>query len=163
MKSSAFKWIASISLLALSSCGPTAGNSLLTDQKDDPSTHALDKAPKSEELYLKSDGVVVNAGNAGKVDISGSCYTSTYPRHQILLMSGGTYVVDIVDLNPSNPMVDGKFATCKNGRFNFGINMSTLAVGSNQLRLIMQAYDDKNQLVTNDAQGASNITVIRSN
>ncbi|MEN0057433.1 MAG: hypothetical protein AAGB31_01255 [Bdellovibrio sp.] len=143
--------------LLFSACTPVDGNSLLTDQKDDASLHAVDKTPKSEELYLKAYNTSVSGTGVTKVEISGECYTSTYPSHNIIATSGGAQV-DIVDLNPSvSPAA--AVASCKNGRFNLAINSFNFASGNHTIRLMLQAYDANNQIVVNDVQGASSIVL----
>lgn len=162
MKSSAFKLVGISSLLVLlSACQPINGNSLLTDQKDDPSAHAVDATPKSEELYLKTFSPSVQAAGLDKVEISGECYTSTYPTHKIIVLRSGVQLNDfVVDLNPATAN-NTNSAACKNGRFNVSLNSGALAAGVHSLRFFMQAWDKDNNLVTNDAQGASNITLTK--
>ncbi|WP_295899209.1 hypothetical protein [uncultured Bdellovibrio sp.] len=160
MKSSAFKLAGISSLLVLlSACQPINGNSLLTDQKDDPSANALDKAPKSEELYLKVFNPTIQATGLDRVEVSGECYLSTYPKHSIIVLRSGVQLNDfVVDINPTTAN-NTNSASCKNGRFNLALNTGQLAAGVHSLRFILQAWDANNSLVTNDAQGASNVTL----
>ncbi|KHD88766.1 MAG: hypothetical protein OM95_06430 [Bdellovibrio sp. ArHS] len=150
------KGAALLSLTVLAACSPIQGNSLLTDQKDDPSTHAVDKTPKSEELFLKVDTpqITATAGQT-KADISGECYVSTYANHRIYLMNGGS-ALTIIDLNTGS-----NTATCKNGRFNFAFNLDSIASGSYGLKVIIYAYDSAGTLVVNEVQGASSLTLIK--
>lgn len=161
MKSSAFKVLACSSLIVLATaCQPIEGNSLLTDRVDDPSSHALNKAPKSEELYLKSFSPSLSAPpSVTKVEVSGECYVSTYPSHSIVVLEAGIQL-DIVDLNPATD-VESKKALCKNGKFNFAINTGALNNGVHNLRFVLQAWDAKGQIVQNDVQGVSSVTLTK--
>lgn len=161
MKSSILKLMGLSSLLLIvSACQPIEGNSLLTDQKGDPSTHALNKDPKSEELYLKSYSAnIATTAAVTKAEVSGECYTSTYPVHNIVVLKSGLQL-DIVDLNPATD-VNSKTASCKNGKFNLAINTGALASGVHTLRFVLQAWDSKGQLVVNDVQGVSSVTLTK--
>ncbi|MEK2645490.1 hypothetical protein [Bdellovibrio sp. BCCA] len=160
MKSSAFKLAGISSLLVLlSACQPINGNSLLTDQKEESSKNAVDPNPKSEELYLKVFNPTIQATGLDRVEVSGECYLSTYPRHSIIVLRSGVQLSNfVVDINPTSP-VDSNTASCKNGRFNLALNTGQLANGVHSLRFILQAFDKDNNLVVNDAQGASNVTL----
>lgn len=159
MKFSTLKMaLASSFLLFTSACQQITGNSLLTDDKGDSSTHALDKTPKIEELYLKSYSASLQATGLDKVDVSGECYTSTYPRHAIYVLEGGSQL-DILDLNPSTD-ANTKAASCKNGRFNLSINTGALAGGVHTLRFVIQAWDSNNKPVSNDL-AASTVTLTK--
>ncbi|WII71007.1 hypothetical protein QJS83_11095 [Bdellovibrio sp. 22V] len=161
MKSSALKIMVLTSLLmTLASCSPIQGNSLLTDQKDDPSTHTLDKTPKQEEIYLKSFSPSAAASGLSKIEISGECYVSTYPSHDIISYVNGTQRA-VLDLNATTAAGAG-IATCKNGKFNLAIETGSWAAGVYTVRLVLRAYEANNPTpITNDAQGASTLTVTR--
>ncbi|NUN06185.1 MAG: hypothetical protein HUU57_10530 [Bdellovibrio sp.] len=149
MKLSVLKLTLTSSLLVLlAACQQIANNSLLTDQKDDSSAHALDKTPKVEELYLKAYTASIQATNLDKVEVAGECYTSTFPRHAIFVLKNNAQI-DIVDVNPATANNTGT-ASCKNGRFNLVINSGALASGVHSLRLVIQAWDANNQVVVND-------------
>ncbi len=161
MKSSAFRLMAVLGLFLVgTACTPIDGNSLLTNQKDDPSAYQVDKTPKSEELYLKVYNPTVNTTAAmSKAEISGECYVSTYPKHEIVALENGS-ALEIVDLNTSTD-VNSNVATCKNGKFNLAIKTTNLAAGVHSVRFVLQAYDADNIVVTNDVQGASAITLTK--
>lgn len=161
MKYSSLKLLSLSSLLVFAvACQPIEGNSLLTDQKSDSSTLVLSKEPKSEELYLKSYSPNINAPvTVTKAEVSGECYTSTYPSHQIVVVENGIQL-DIVDLNTATN-VDSKIATCKNGKFNLGINTGALAAGVHNLRFILQAGTASGTMVVNDVQGVSSVTLTK--
>ncbi|MGZ3772062.1 MAG: hypothetical protein ACXVCY_08170 [Pseudobdellovibrionaceae bacterium] len=146
--------------ILMAGCSPNQSNSLLNDQKQDPTNHVVDKTPKVDELYLKVDNssVAVAAGET-KADVSGDCYFSTYPAHQIVAMDNGT-VIDIMDVNPTSDASIARSA-CVNGRFNLVLNAAALASGSHSIRFVMQAYDSKKQMVTNDVQGVSTLTLTK--
>lgn len=134
--------------ILLAACQQISNNSLLTDQKSDNSTHALDKTPKVEELYLKSYTASIQATNLDKVEVAGECYASTFPRHAIYVLKNNAQL-DILDLNPATANNTGT-ASCKNGRFNLVINSGALGSGVHSLRLVIQAWDANNQVVVND-------------
>lgn len=149
MKLSVLKLTLTSSLFVLlAACQQVANNSLLTDKKDDSSTHALDKTPKAEELALKSFSASIQATNLDKVEVAGECYVSTFPRHAIYVLKSNMQL-DIVDLNPATANNTGT-ASCKNGRFNLAINTGALSAGVHSLRLVIQAWDANNQVVVND-------------
>ncbi|UOF02028.1 hypothetical protein [Bdellovibrio reynosensis] len=160
MSKQALKILSLLSILLMTACSPMEGQSLLTNERSDDSSHTLDKTPKSEELYLKSYSPTINtiAGQA-KAEVSGECYISTYPNHKIVALENGVQL-DIVDLNPTTD-ANGRFAVCKNGKFNLAINTSALAGGIHSIRLLLQAYDENGAVVVNDAQGASAITLTK--
>lgn len=159
MKFSTLKIVLASSLLVFTSaCQQITGNSLLTDEQGDPSTHALDKTPKVEELYLKSYSASLQATGLDKVEVSGECYTSTYPRHAIYVLEGGSQL-DILDLNPATD-ANTKAASCKNGRFNLSINTGVLSGGIHTLRFVIQAWDSNNKPVSNDL-AASTVTLTK--
>jgi len=161
MKCSVLKLSVFSSLLVLATaCQPMDGKSLLTDKVDDPSSHVLNKDPRSEELYLKSFSPSLSAPpSVTKVEVSGECYISTYPSHQILVLEAGIQL-DIVDLNPATD-VESKKATCKNGKFNLAINTGGMANGVHNLRIVLQAADSKGQVVQNEVQGVSSVTLTK--
>lgn len=146
--------------LLLASCSPTQSGTLLSDQKEEPTTHSVDKSAKVDELYVKVYGasVAVSSG-VTKVDVSGECYTSTFSSHKIVAIENGK-LLDIMDLNPATD-ANAKLALCTNGRFNLAINTGMLAAGIHSIRIVMQAYDGNNQLVTNDVQGVSTLTLTK--
>lgn len=147
-------------LFVVAGCQPINGNSLLTDQKDDPSKYTLSKEPKSEELYLKAYTPTFQATDQSKIDVAGECYVSTYPSHSIVALLGSVQLA-IIDLNPSTAS-GTNIATCKNGKFNIVIDTGfSLPNGVNSVRLILRARDANNQVVVNEAQGASTITVTK--
>jgi hypothetical protein len=159
MKNKTVKSLFFLGLLTfLSSCQQIDGQSLLSNESVDDQTFEVDRTPKSDELYLAVDSPSVNATGKTKADISGSCFTSTYPQHNIIVTFNGA-AIRIVDYNTATPAA-ASTALCKNGRFNLAINTGTMA-GSYSLRVILRAYDEAGALVTNDAQGASSITLTR--
>jgi len=158
MKSSVLHFLGLSSLLVgLAACQPMNGNSLLTDQKNDPSSFALNKDPKSEELYLKSYAPTFQATGLSKLEVSGECYVSTYPSHNIIATRNGSQI-GITDLYPGSA---ANSATCVNGKFNFAIDTNYLAGGSNTVRILIQARDASGNVVVNDAQGANNVTITK--
>lgn len=159
MKFSLSKSALSIGLLSLlSACQPISDSSLLTDQKDQSSL-SLNKDPKSEELYLKSFSPSIHATGLNKVDIAGECYVSTYPKHSIVVMNGGN-LLDIVDINPRTAS-NTAMASCKNGRFNLTLNTGVLGNGVFSLKIVLQAWDENNQVFVNQVQGTNSVTLTR--
>lgn len=146
--------------LLLAACQPVEGDSLLTNKNEESSTHNVDKTPKSEELVLQLYSPTINTKNTDtKAEITGECYVSTYPSHAIIVMNGSTQMA-LVDTNPATAS-NTNYATCKNGKFNFSLNISALAAGVYNLRMIMQARDADNNLVINDARAAPFFTLTK--
>lgn len=159
MKVPIYQILSAASLLMLTACSQIEGNSLLTNQRDDSSTLAVDKTPKPEELYLKTFNSSVVATGASKVEISGECYVSTFPSHRIIVTEG-VNILDVMDVNPSTN-VNAKSAVCANGRFNLALNAGPLTAGTHSIRFVLQAFNGTNQPITNDVQGVSNLILTK--
>ena len=144
-------------------CQPMSDNSLLTDQKKSYSDRLLNKEPRQEELYLKADVTNVSTNSASsKVDISGECFTSTYPTHKIFVRLGATQgQLEVVDYNV-NTDVNYPWSTCKNGRFNFALNTSAFSVGTHKIQLSLEGTDSRGGVVTNEVQGSASFTLVKS-
>ncbi|MFV8258995.1 hypothetical protein ACNQKP_14395 [Bdellovibrio bacteriovorus] len=154
-----FAGLSSLCLL-LAACQPVEGDSLLTDKQDDSSTHTLDKTPKSEELTVQLFSPTINMKNTDtKAEITGECYVSTYPSHRLIVMNGSTQMA-LVDTNPATA-ANANYATCKNGRFNFSLNIASLASGVYSMRIIMQAFDADGNAVMNEARAAPTFTLTK--
>lgn len=147
---------------ALSACSPMSDNSLLTDKKDESSSMTLDKTPKSEELFLKLNTTnIAQAVAASKLEVGGECYTSTYPTHRILAYNGSTQIA-ILDISAATPVTNQ--ASCRNGRFNFSIDLSGFSANvSYTVRVVLQAFDGTGAGVTNDAQGVASVKFTKAN
>lgn len=147
--------------LLMTACQPIQGDSLLTNKSEDSGAYNVDKTPKSEELTLQMFAPNVNMKSTDtKAEITGECYVSTYPSHAIFVMNGSTRMT-VVDTNPSTDAA-ANFATCKNGRFNFSLNIAGLAApGSYQLRLYLQAMDADGNVVINEARAAPYFTLTK--
>lgn len=144
----------------LAACQPIQGDSLLTDKKDDSSTHTLDKTPKSEEMSVQLFSPTINMKSTDtKAEITGECYVSTYPSHRLIVMYNSTQM-SIVDTNPATA-ANTNYATCKNGRFNFSVNIAGLASGVYSMRIIMQAFDSDGNAVMNEARAAPTFTLTK--
>lgn len=159
MKIPIYLVLSATSLLLLTSCSQIDGNSLLTNQRDESSTLAVDKTPKSEELYLKTYNTSVVATGISKIEISGECYVSTFPSHRIIATEGMN-ILDVMDLNPSTN-VNSKAAVCTNGRFNLALNAGVLSAGNHAIHFVLQAFNGTNQPITNDVQGVSNLNLTK--
>ncbi len=147
--------------LLMAACQPIEGDSLLSNKSEDPGTHNVDKAPKSEELTLQMFSPNVNMKNTDtKAEITGECYVSTYPSHAIFVMNGSTRMA-VLDTNPKTDAT-ANYATCRNGRFNFSVNIAGLSSpGSYQLRLYLQAMDADGNIVINEARAAPFFTLTK--
>ena len=95
-----------------------------------------------------------------QVEISGSCYTSTYASHYIRAYVGSTNTaVGIADLK--NPAAD---ALCRDGRFAFYIPaQANTPVGTTEIRLELAVVDPKDGIVVNQANAVKRINVTRPN
>lgn len=155
-RSTALMALSAFFYLALTACSPMSDNSLLSDKKDSASSLTVDKTPKSEELYLKLDVASIGpAVTSNKLEVSGECYTSTYTKHRIVAREFGS-LLPIVDVTAASGTLGE--ALCRNGRFNFSLNVGALATGGHQIRVSLEAVDGLNALVINDAQGAANLS-----
>ena len=93
-----------------------------------------------------------------KAEITGDCYVSTYPSHSIIVMNGNA-ILPATDVNPNTPAGSG-YGTCRNGKFNIMVDISTLASpATHNLQLILQALDADGQVVMNSARGAPFFTL----
>lgn len=114
---------------------------MLSNAASDPTTHNVDGTPSESDLYLKADATFArNASN--KAEMSGSCFISTYPKHQIRAVAGTTGL-PIVDVNGLGSGV----GSCKNGRFNIAIYNPGLASGT-KVNLILEVFDSSNTMKT---------------
>lgn len=153
---SSVRYLAGLSGLCLlvTACQPIQGDSLLTDRKDDSSAHTVNKEPKSEELMLQMYNPNINMTSTDtKAEVTGECYVSTYPSHSIIVLNGST-PLPVTDLNSNTPLNSG-YGTCRNGRFNILVNITSLASPAvHALRLYLQARDADGNVVINEARGA---------
>ncbi|WP_347357079.1 hypothetical protein [Bdellovibrio sp.] len=158
---SSLRYLAGLSGLCLlvTACQPIQGDSLLTDRRDESSTHNINKDPKSDELTLKMSAPTLNMTSADtKAEITGDCYVSTYPSHAIIVLNGSN-PLPVTDLHPNTPLGSG-YGTCRNGRFNIMVNITSLASpASHNLQVILQARDADNNVVINTALGAPFFTL----
>lgn len=160
MTNAAFKAAALFYLvISASGCTPIEGTSLVTDQKEESSIHDVDQTPKIEELYLKTFTPGINTLNTvTRAEVSGECYVSTYPNHQILAFQGSTQL-ELVDIEPSTPLQN--YARCVNGRFNLALRTSNMAAGTHSIRLVLRAFDSSNKMYVNEGQGTTTINLSR--
>lgn len=161
MKATDLKFVLMSSLIGLSmaACSPMSDNSLLTDKKDDNSSLTVDKTPKAEELYLKLDTSNIGPAVTGtKLEVSGECYTSTYTKHRIIAREGGNQLV-LNDLTAAAGVANE--AQCRNGRFTFSLNVTSMGAGGHRVRVSLEAYDGLSALVLNENQGAAELNFTR--
>jgi hypothetical protein len=149
--------VSAILVLTTVACSPMTDNSLLTDKKDDSSSLTVDKTPKAEELYLKLNTSNIGVAVTGtKLEVGGECYLSTYTNHRIIVRENSS-VIPITDIT-SATTTEVNTAKCRNGKFNFSMNIGVFASGSHSVRVSLQAIDGLGALVTNEAQGAATLT-----
>lgn len=152
-----------LGLLFLVGCSP-GGDSLFTDRRADSTSMTIDTEPYQTELSLQSSKTsFVSSTNSRTdyVEVSGSCYTSTYPNHYIAAYNaGGTLMTSYDSLNTTSP---NNYAKCVNGRFSMAVSITSFgSKTSNSVRLLLQAYDASNNLVTNEFNGAQTVSVIKA-
>ncbi|QDK37789.1 hypothetical protein [Bdellovibrio sp. NC01] len=148
---------------SLVACSNLSDNSLLTDEATESSTHTVDNTPNSTEIYLQTDSTSLSmVSGATTYEISGSCYTSTYPTNQIAFTRINT--VDGTYRGPASG-TDIKGATnvavCRNGRFNYVGSATSLDAGMNTIKMVMTVYDSSMNPIQNDANSVKTISVIR--
>ena len=127
--------------ITLSACSNIDGQSLLSNAASDPTTHNVDGTPSESDLYLKADATFVRNA-ATKAEMSGSCFISTYPSHQIRAVAGSTSL-QIIDINGLGNGV----GSCKNGRFNVAIYNPGFASGT-KVNLILEVFDSSGAMKT---------------
>lgn len=164
------KSVLSIAALAMAfsslvACSNLSDNSLLTDEATESSTHVVDNTPNSTEIYLATDSTSISmVSGATTFEISGTCYTSTYPVNQILLTRVSSVdgsqlgTLSGYDIKGSS---SGNVAVCRNGRFTFVGNATSLAAGMNTVKLVMQVIDGSGNLTQNDANSVRTMSVIK--
>ncbi|MNK08113.1 hypothetical protein D3C87_260410 [compost metagenome] len=145
--------------VSLSACSPTSENGLLTDQASQPNKHDVSLAPAADELYVKSDAATVyNQAGTHRADLSGECFTSTYPTHAIRVFYGTTQVpLNDVNINPGA----ANTAYCYQGRFNIVLNTSIFGAGSHSLKIQIYGIDDKGVSNENLGRGRANFTLTK--
>jgi hypothetical protein len=126
-------------LCLLSGCSSTSDNSLLSSEALASAT-AIDKTPNANDLAIRVNSSVVIASN-GKVEVSGDCFTSTYPSHNIMISNGSSVLTSVIDVaNPSN---GNRYGTCVNGKYTIALDSSTYTAGA-RLTVTLYVYDSSN-------------------
>lgn len=156
-------------LAFLSACAQYQDNSLITDAKADECPPGCASSLKADStkisikilnntIILRAVSTTVPQGET-RADVSGDCYASLYPRNVITVKvlntaNTTTYSVPYYGLG-----TDTNSVSCINGRFNFVVDMSTLAAGGYTIAATMTAYDAAGTAYANVADGTSYITV----
>lgn len=140
----------------MAACSPTSENSLLTSEANQPSEHNVDMTPTTDELYVKVDAATAYALSASRVDISGECFTSTYPRHAIYVYNGNTQLT-ITDIAYTAGAANTGY--CYQGRYNISINIGGMGTGSYGLKVKVVGIDDKGQVYENPSRGLASFTL----
>lgn len=155
-----------LGLLFLVGCSP-GGDSLFTDRKADSTSMTIDTEPYQTELSLQSSKTsFVSSTNSRTdyVEVSGSCYTSTYPNHYIAAYNASNALIASYDtLNTSSANNQAK---CVNGRFSMAVSIASFgSKTSNQVILRLIAYESATSTqnpITNDTNGAQTVSVIKA-
>ncbi|WP_413584091.1 hypothetical protein [Bdellovibrio sp. HCB274] len=163
MKSDLFRFATCFAFMSLlASCAPVSENSLLSSDASNPDSHSLNTAPLSNELQLVAD--VYNLGSAAttkSIELSGACYTSTYPTHKITVsVNGGTPQAGLV-FDMSGTTATG-YGTCRNGRYNIVLQGSALGAGANNIVLTLTGYTAQS-VAANSGNSYARYYIIRSN
>ena len=160
-------FVAALSVL-IQGCSP-AGDSLFSDRRLDSGSTVLNTEPYQSELSIQSSKVTVTSNHlvaSEFVEISGTCYTSTYPQHRIVverIVSGGATgsVVDSYDLLDATSAMNN--SKCVNGRFHLAVKITNFTVGTTtQVRLILQALDSSNKTVINEFNGVHKVGIAKA-
>ncbi len=149
-----------LGLLFLVGCSP-GGDSLFTDRRADSTSMTIDTEPYQTELSLQSSKtsfVSSTYPEADYVEVSGSCYTSTYPDHYIAAYNaGGTRMTSYDSLSTTSPKNSAK---CVNGRFSMAVSITSFgSKTNNSVRLLLLAYDASGKLFTNESNGAQTVSI----
>ncbi|MEK2688716.1 hypothetical protein [Bdellovibrio sp. GT3] len=149
MKTDFNKFATCFALMSLlASCAPVSENSLLSSDASNPDSHSLNSTPLSTELQLVADVYNLGAATSTKaVELSGACYTSTYPTHRITATVNGANVAAANIFDMSSSTATG-YGTCRNGRFNIVLRGNGLASGANNIVLLLTGYDAQSVAAT---------------
>lgn len=158
--------LASMSYL-LSACSNTSTNPLLSSEPSTTTTASIDKTANSSQLSLTCDSGSItmprdSSGNpATQVEVSGTCYVSTFPTHNIK-----AYWV-----NPNSSAVTSEltvlsvqgdaYGRCINGRYSIILNAAQLVSGMNTVKMILTAFDSSGNQVTNGSGASRTINIIK--
>lgn len=151
------------SLLGLSACNQYQDNGLLSDAKEDvcpPGCSQNIKADDSQiSIKIMNSSPVTMVGSDTRVDISGECYPSIYPTNKITVSilnnSNGSFTATYYGIDPANV----NNVSCKNGRFNFALDTSTLPAGAYNIRATLLAYTSSGVEHRNDSDGSSYVSL----
>ncbi|MDG0816623.1 hypothetical protein [Bdellovibrio svalbardensis] len=138
-------------------CSNVADNSLLTDQENDSSSHTVNKDPLSTEVFIAVDSSsLVMPTSTSSVEVTGSCYTSTYPDNNVQVFNSVGAAVAAMDLKTGsyNPK-------CRDGRFAIIISPGSLATGTNDLKIQLPVLDSSNKTTLNQANAVRYFSVTK--
>ena len=132
--------LAALSFSMLAGCSNVGDSSLLSSAPNSPTDNTVNKNPNANELSVAADTYdstanVTNSstGTVGTAEVSGSCYTSTYPSHTITIYRNGAPVNQYDLKGLAN-------AQCRGGRFSIVVDGNSLAPGGNDLQIVLTAY-----------------------
>lgn len=152
--------------LSLSSCSNTNG-SLLSSGTTDLSSYDVSTTPVQAELMVSSySSTLINYTGNDQVQVSGTCYASTYPYNVIYVNLNGVHqsILDASGVtNPLRAAFPGVAAGayCYQGRFTILLSTGSFATGSTNLIVQIVAYDSSGAAYTNASQGQTNVTVAK--
>lgn len=136
-----------MAFLFLVGCSKLADNSLLTDEKIDSFSNAVNKDPLATEVFISVDSTnLILSSATSSLELTGSCYTSTYPNNNIQVLDTKGNILAVMDLKTGTAS-----PKCRDGRFDLVISPNSLNAGSNDLHIQMPVIDASG--VTNLNQG----------
>lgn len=154
--------------LLLSACNQYSDGDLVGDYQDTskcPANGCANQAASANVLKISTTGNTVSlypAATDSKVEISGDCYTSTYPSNKIN--------VTVVTQNGNVPMAAAAYSVtgastvpaCRKGKYGVALDIRKLALGGiYTVKLELVAYDSAGTPFTNAGGGYLYLNLVR--
>jgi len=150
--------------LSLSSCSNTNG-SLLSSNTTDLSSYTVTTTPVQAELMVSAYASSFTSYGIDQVQISGTCYASTYPYNVIYVTLNGVHQPITDASGVANPLQGAipsapTGAYCYQGRYNVLVSTGSMNAGTTtNLVVEIVAYDSTGAAYTNASQGQTNISI----
>ncbi len=142
---------------SLVGCSNMSDNSLLTNEASNTSGNDVSKTPLSTEVFIALDNPTVQAANvSASVEVTGSCYISTYPDNYIQVFDGSGNSVAVTDLKTGSGT-----PKCRDGRFALIIASGALAVGTTNLKIQLPVIDSSNATTLNQANAVRYFSITK--
>ncbi len=156
---SLFMLIAASSILA---CSNINQNSLLTNEVTKASGSAVNKVANSTDLNLSvnlpAEGFRVGSNINDQIELSGECFSSTYPINQIIAVLGTTPLT-VINVHNGNDQDH----YCVQGRFDIILQGSQLTAvnGNNNIKVSLVGYSSSRQAALIPVNASRTINIIK--